>query len=57
MLWFQNKQVKQKNSQEGLQQNGFFVSNLCFAKCEKLSFLGALFWQILVDVQKHYILV
>ena len=30
-----------------------FFMNLCFAKCEKLSFffLGH-FWQILVDVQK-----
>ena len=31
-----------------------FFMNLCFAKCEKLSFWGANFWQILVDVQKHY---
>ena len=35
----------------GLQQNVFVVRSLCFAKCEKLSFLGP-FWQILVDVQK-----
>ena len=28
--------------------------NLCFPKCEKLSFFGAIFGQILVDVQKHY---
>ena len=33
-------------------KRGFFM-NLCFAKCEKLSFfLGPCFWQILVDVQK-----
>ena len=31
-------------STRGLQHNGFFM-NLCFAKCEKLSFLGgAFFW-------------
>ena len=41
--------------QEGGCNKTFFFINLCFAKCEKLSFfLGALFWQILVDVQKHY---
>ena len=29
--------------------------NLCFAKCQKLSFFFCLFFcQILVDVQKHY---
>ena len=37
----------------GLQQNVFFI-NLCFAKCEKLSFFLPLFCPILVDVQKHY---
>ena len=31
----------------------FFFINLCFAKCEKLSFfLGHFFWQFLGDVQK-----
>ena len=31
----------------------FFIFNLCFAKCEKLSFFGGAFLgQILVDVQK-----
>ena len=39
-------------SRGGLQQNGFFI-NLCFGKCEKLSFIGGpVFGQILVDVQK-----
>ena len=52
------KKTKLKNtrfwSKGGLQQNGFFM-NLCFAKCEKLSFFGGPFFgQILVDVQKHY---
>ena len=29
--------------------------NLCFPKCEKLSFFGVPFFgQILVDVEKHY---
>ena len=39
-----------------LQQNGFFFINLCFAKCEKLSFFFAPFFcPILVDVQKSTI--
>ena len=32
----------------------FFFMNLCFAKCEKLSFFLPIFCPILVDVQKHY---
>ena len=30
----------------GLQQNGFFFMNLCFAKCQKLSFF---FWDFFLD--------
>ena len=37
-------------SKAGLQQNVF--NNLCFAKCEKLSFFGPFLGQILVDVCK-----
>ena len=55
------KKHKLKNtifwSRGGLQQNVLFFMNLCFAKCEKLSFFLfflAIFGQILVDVQKHY---
>ena len=54
-FWFQNKQHKNTNvwSRGGLQENVFLFINLCFAKCEKLSFLGGPFsGQILVDVQK-----
>ena len=48
-FWFQNRQLKKKKnrffgSKGGLQQNGFFFINLCFAKCEKLSFFVPLFW-------------
>ena len=53
-FWFQYKELL-KNifwSKGGLQQNGFFI-NLCFGKCQKLSFFFlAIFWQFLVDVQK-----
>ena len=42
----------QKTKKTQLQQNMFFM-NLCFAKCEKLSFFfSPFFGQILVDVQK-----
>ena len=33
--------------------NKTFLNNQCFAKCEKLSSFWP-FWQILVEVQKHY---
>ena len=37
----------------GVATKRFFFMNLCFAKCEKLSFFwGPFFWQILVDIQK-----
>ena len=36
---------------KGLQHNGFFI-NLCFAKCEKLSFFGA-FLPIFLDFQQN----
>ena len=48
-FWFQKPKFKNTNfwSKGGLQHNGFFFMNLCFAKCEKLSFFwGAFFWQI-----------
>ena len=40
-FWFQNKQLRKHKcwSRGGLQQT-FFVINLCFAECEKLSFFG-----------------
>ena len=34
----------------GVQQNGFSFINLCFAKCEKLSFFGI--FAIFLDFQK-----
>ena len=54
---FKTKNLKKnKNvwSKGGLQQNGFFFINLCFGKCQKLSFFWPCFWQFLVDAQKHY---
>ena len=49
-FWFQNRQLTKKNrkfwSKGGLQQNVFFFINLCFAKCEKLSFFLAIFLAI-----------
>ena len=50
---FKKHKLKNTNfwSNGELQQNGFF-NNLCFAKCEKLSFFFALFGQFLVDVRK-----
>ena len=55
MFWFEEHRLKNTNfgSKGGLQQNGFF-NNLCFAKCEKLSFFRPFFGHILADVQKHY---
>ena len=52
---FKKTQVEkhQFGSKGGLQQNVFF-NNLCFAKCEKLSFCLTLSWPIFVDVQKQY---
>ena len=49
-----NKLISTKKQTKKLQQNGFFM-NLCFAKCEKLSFFLPLFCQILVHVQKNTI--
>ena len=40
--------------QKGSCNKTIFLNNLCFAKCEKLSFFVPFFGQILVDVQKHY---
>ena len=53
---FKKHKLKNTNfwSKGELQQNGFFFINLCFAKCEKLSFFLPRFGRILVDVQKHY---
>ena len=54
IIVFGFKKTKLKNtnfwSKGGLQQNGDFYEPV-FAKCEKLSFFGAIFWQILVDAQ------
>ena len=56
-LFLVSKKPKLKNtnfwSKGGGCNKTVFFMNLCFAKCEKLSFWGApCFWQILVDVQK-----
>ena len=50
---FKNPKLKNTNfwSKGKLQENGFFMS-LCFAKCEKLSFFGPFWGQILVVLQK-----
>ena len=38
-----------------LGQEGAVFINLCFAKCEKLSFFGGIFWGgFFVVLQKHY---
>ena len=42
----------QKNKKKPIATKRFFFMNLCFAKCQKLSFFLPLFCQILVDVQK-----
>ena len=42
-------------SKGGLQQNGFFFINLCFAKCQKLSFFfGHFFGNFWLMFKKHY---
>ena len=57
-FWFQNRQQKKKKEKktEMFGQKGgcnkTFFFNLCFAKCEKLSFSLTIFWQFLVDVKK-----
>ena len=56
IIVFGFKKPKFKNtnfwSKGGLQHNGFFM-NLCFAKCEKLSFFwGAFFGKFLAVFQK-----
>ena len=55
-FWFQNKQLKKNKKffgQKGGCNKTFFFINLCFAKCQKLSFFwGPFFVQILGDVQK-----
>ena len=39
----------------GLQHNGVFFMNLCFAKCEKLSFFFGIFWGIFwLFFKTHY---
>ena len=37
----------------GVQHNNFFFINLCFAKCEKLSFFLAILWPIFLDFQQN----
>ena len=51
---FQNKQLNKTDTfgEKGGCNKMFFFMSLCFAKCQKLSFFGAIFWQVLVDVQK-----
>ena len=56
-FWFPNKQLKKKHSfvKRGVAtKRFFFFINLCFGKCQKLSFFFCLpfFWQFLGDVQK-----
>ena len=52
---FKKPKLKNTNfwSKGGLQHNGFFM-NLCFAKCEKLSFLVFFFGKFWVAFKKHY---
>ena len=57
-IWFQNTQVTSSKTtifgQEGGCNKTFFV-NLCFAKCEKLSFFGGpLFCKLWLMFTKHY---
>ena len=59
IIVFGFKKPKFKNtnfwSKGGLQHNGFFI-NLCFAKCEKLSFFGVFFFgNFLAAFQKNTI--
>ena len=57
-FWFQKTQVEKHYFlvKRGVATKRLFFNNLCFAKCEKLSFfLGPFFGQILVDVQKNTI--
>ena len=54
VILLKNASSKKTNfgSRGELQHNGFFI-NLCFAKCEKLSFIGGHFLgPIFVDFQK-----
>ena len=55
VLFFQKKRLVQKTSfgQEGGCNRTLFVNNLCFAKCEKLSFWGGHFRQIWLMFKKH----
>ena len=51
---FQTNNLQKKNwSKGGLQQNGFFYQPV-FWKMSKVIVFFAIFWQFLVDVQKHY---
>ena len=55
-MFLVSKQTTKKHNflvKRGVATKRFFFINLCFAKCEKLSFLGGPFFgQILGDVQK-----
>ena len=48
-FWFQKNKLKKHifSKKGGLQQNGVFFMNLCFAKCQKLSFF---FWHFFLHV-------
>ena len=54
-FWFQHKQLKKHNFlvKRGVATNVFFI-NLCFAKCEKLSFFPPFFAQFWLMPKKHY---
>ena len=50
-----NWKAQKKQKKKQLQQNGFFFMNLCFAKCQKLSFFFASFFaKFWLMFKKHY---
>ena len=55
-IWLKKTQIRKHQFlvKKGVATKRFFFMGVCFAKCEKLSFFWPFFWQIVVDVQKHY---
>ena len=54
---FQTNNLKKKKHflvKKGVATKRVFFINLCFGKCQKLSFFLPFFWQFLGDVQKNY---
>ena len=57
VFYFKKNKLKstKKTKKNQLQQNGFFFMNLCFAKCQKLSFFFASFFaNFWLMFKKHY---